>query len=320
LILDLFAGPGGWDLAARALGLDVLGLELDPATCQTRRAAGLATIEADVALADPATFGAVDGLLASPPCQTFSASGKRAGLADLDLVHETARAIAEARPALMRPPADPRSLLVTEPLRWAVALGPRWLAWEQVPAVEGFWRECAQHLRRLGYATWVGVLDAADYGVAQRRRRAVLLAHRDLRPRRPAPTHGPGLAPHLGAADVLGWPRDASYGFPRRNDRPDGHAYRVRDLFPTTEPGPTVTEKARSWTLHRASGPRPVMLAEAAALQGFPPEHPFTGSRTHRFLQVANAVPPPLAAAILAELTLRGEGSEPPDRAANAAA
>ena len=28
--VDLFAGPGGWDAAARALGLDGVGIELDP--------------------------------------------------------------------------------------------------------------------------------------------------------------------------------------------------------------------------------------------------------------------------------------------------
>ncbi len=30
-VVDLFAGPGGWDLAAREFGLDPIGLEIDDA-------------------------------------------------------------------------------------------------------------------------------------------------------------------------------------------------------------------------------------------------------------------------------------------------
>jgi hypothetical protein len=42
LLLDAFAGPGGWGHGARQLGLADVGLELEPAVCATRAAAGLA--------------------------------------------------------------------------------------------------------------------------------------------------------------------------------------------------------------------------------------------------------------------------------------
>lgn len=57
--LDLFAGPGGWDCGARDLGIDPLGIELDPTACATREAAGLRTLCGDVAQLDPASFADV---------------------------------------------------------------------------------------------------------------------------------------------------------------------------------------------------------------------------------------------------------------------
>ncbi|HEU4913077.1 MAG TPA: DNA cytosine methyltransferase, partial [Actinomycetes bacterium] len=46
-----------------------------------------------------------------------------------------------------------------------------------------------------------------------------------------------------------------------------------------------------------------VTVAEAGVLQGFPPDYPWTGSRTAQFQQVGNAIPPPLAEAVVRTLT-----------------
>ncbi|WP_397313158.1 DNA cytosine methyltransferase [Parafrankia sp. CH37] len=56
-----------------------MGVEWDRMACETRRAAGLPTIESDVEKLRPEDFSGITGLIASPPCQPFSAAGKECG-------------------------------------------------------------------------------------------------------------------------------------------------------------------------------------------------------------------------------------------------
>lgn len=171
MVLDLFAGPGGWDEGMRSIGIrDVVGLEWDAAACATRAAAGHATIRTDVAAYPVGPFvGRVRGLIASPPCQEFSTAGPKGG--------------AETE----------RGELVHEVLRWADALRPEWIACEQVPAVLPIWQHFAHTLRGWGYHAITAVVCAADYGLPQTRRRAVLVASR-RGVTLPLPTHAVSAA------------------------------------------------------------------------------------------------------------------------------
>lgn len=208
--LDLFAGPGGWDEGVRALGIAPLGVELHDDACATRNAAGHPTLQADVSTLDPLDVGDVDLLLASPPCPIFSAAGNGEGRAAIPELVELIRSGARA-------PAggdiDARTRLVLEPLRFALALTPRWVAFEQVPGALEVWEWCADALRVEGYSVWTGTLNAADYGVPQTRVRAVLLASRGDEALPPTPTHAQHgavtllgeLAPWVTMAEALGW-------------------------------------------------------------------------------------------------------------------
>lgn len=193
--IDLFAGAGGWDLAAAEMGLDVLGIELDKDACDTRAAAGLRTHKGDIAALDPADFapqsGRLQGLIASPPCQAFSTAGKRLGETDKPLVFDCINSYAETGEWRAGDVewADERSALVLEPLRWARVLQPTWIALEQVPPVLEVWQWFANVWRHAGYHVWTGVLSAERYSVPQTRKRAILLAHRDRPVAPPAPTH-----------------------------------------------------------------------------------------------------------------------------------
>lgn len=263
-IVDLFAGPGGWDLGARAAGLpDPIGIEWDEGACATRRAAGLPTIRADVA-AYRIPSG-IEGLIASPPCTAFSMAGNGHGRAVLD---DLETAMANGDWSWGRDDHDPTVWLPLEAARWAEESKPEWIAMEQVPPAVRLWHALALVLRARGYRTWVGVLNAADYGVPQTRQRAVLMASRvGYVVAAPTATHSDGggdtlfdqVAPWVSMEDALGW-TNQMVGFPRRADQGasveiDGVAYRARDLSPTSGPAQTVTEKTRSW--HRlTSGTR----------------------------------------------------------------
>jgi DNA (cytosine-5)-methyltransferase 1 len=340
---DLFAGPGGWSQACKALGLREVGVELDTAACMTRANAGHATICGDVAAMSPSAFkGKVRGLIASPPCQGFSDAGKRNGRNDLETCKSVLDDLAagnDTRQVKAHLFADARSVLVVEPLRWALALWPEWIALEQVPAVLPIWEHMANHLRQAGYSVWTGVLNAADYGVPQTRRRAILIASRMHKVGEPQPTHarvpdqetlfGPGRAPWVSMAEALGWEHA-----PTVNTR-GNHAGGGSD-FSAKSPAWALTKTTRSWllqmgnqkraTVRAADQPAPTLAfghalksvnfldgngavgkqltaAQASVLQTFPPDYPWAGSRTKQFEQIGNAVPPRLAEAILKEAT-----------------
>lgn len=196
MILDLFAGPGGWSEGLRLLSRSDFGIECDAAACDTRYAAGHATWKADLRTVGPDVFRGyhVEGLIASPPCQSFSAAGKRAGL------------------------TDERGELVWLPMLWVTALRPEWVALEQVPEVLPIWRHTAQAIEKHGYRTWTGILNSAGYGVPQTRRRAILIAHLDRAVTPPEPTHaeepggeslfGGGRERWVTMAEALGWDGD----------------------------------------------------------------------------------------------------------------
>ena len=137
---------------------------------------------------------------------------------------------ADTRQATVPWLGDPRSLLVVEPLRWALALEPEWVALEQVPPALGLWQMIAEVLVARGWWAWSGVLEAERYGVPQTRERAFLLASRVGPVEPPQPTHQryvPGepqrhevtldgeLLPWVSMAEALGWDLGDRVGWQR---------------------------------------------------------------------------------------------------------
>lgn len=218
--LDLFAGAGGWDIAARHLGHDVERVEIWTPANATAALAGMTTVHEDVT-----TFHTTPGAylmhIASPSCKKYSAAGDGAGRRALDQVLHGVHEYRHGRPmswsAAVELVGDADAALTLEPLRIALEGEPTYITWEQVPAVMPIWDACADVLRERGYSVVTGILNAEQYGVPQTRRRAVLMARRDGQDTRlPVPTHSrfhvrdpkrldAGVKSWVSMAEALGW-------------------------------------------------------------------------------------------------------------------
>ena len=174
--LDIFSGAGGSSAGARAAGVEILAgidmcsLATETFTANFPEALALASRLEDVCLGNlRKEIGEIDILLASPECTDHTCAK---GGAPRD---EASRATA---------------MLVVD---YARALRPRWLVLENVIHMRPWSRysELKRSLRDLGYFLEEHVLDAADFGVAQRRRRLFLVGDR-VRPPTPNVRKRPG--------------------------------------------------------------------------------------------------------------------------------
>lgn len=208
-VLELFSGAGGATEGLLAAGLDVVRcVEWDRDADATAKAAGHPSVCGDVR--DPALYAdlpPIDLLWASPPCQAWSSAGKRLGAADerngwpwtldaIDRVRPT-WAIFENVAGMLhhtggcRCPHGP-------PEECAAAYFHRWI----LPRLR----------ERFAFVDF-RVLDAADYGVPQRRHRVFVVCG-PSEFRWPAPTHadpatlgglfGPRLKPWVTVREALG--------------------------------------------------------------------------------------------------------------------
>lgn len=328
MIVEGFHGPGGWAEGRHLLGLTAraVGMEWSAAACATAAAAGHTVIRCDVSQYPTAPFKKlITGKVDSPPCQAWSRAGKSLGLIDQPLVHQAVEDLAhgrDTRATLLAACKDPRSLLAAEPMRWHHDLRPKWIAMEEVPAVLALFQQYAQILRTWGYSVWTGVLNAADYGVGQTRKRAILIANRTRPVTAPDPTHsnnpdedlfGGLLPPWRTMADILGWgytrrpaPTVTGGGTETGGAEPFGNGTRraMRAAMENPQhwgwkkPAPTLSGTVGHVGGRQAEGHLNLEPEEGALLQSFRRDYPFQGNKGQRSLQIGNAIPPLLAAHI----------------------
>lgn len=326
-VLEGFAGPGGFSEAARMLRLgDTVGIEINADACATAAAAGHPRVQSDIRALNPDDHTAVRGGAFGPPCPTYSDAGLQSGRSDYALVLAGSSMLGDSINAVIGSPQedaytatyeqveDERSGLVLEALRFALRLpAVKWLVFEQVPAVERIWWDFAAELACAGWESCtVLALRADDFGAPTRRTRVFLLAARDHAPSlvglpfRGGWRTGRFIEPHTIApnlltpfplttmAAALGWPAGVRVNTRGERKTPGGNE------FSADAPAPSLTGKARSWYRTDLGKPDGYLEAcQAGLLQGFPADYPWAGSRSSRFQQAADSVPPLMGAAVL---------------------
>lgn len=207
--IELFAGAGGLALGVAQAGFrHALLVEYDADACATlRQNAELlgchesAILETDSRQVDYSAYGPCDLVVGGPPCQPFSLGGKHSGPKDRrDMFPEAIRAVRELRPkaflfenvkGLLRKPFAPYLRYIILQLRFPSLVRDEHEDWNA---------HCERLDRALGgevredrqYAVSVRLLNAADFGVPQRRERVFIVGLRQdlgLQWSFPRPTH-----------------------------------------------------------------------------------------------------------------------------------
>lgn len=182
--IDLFAGGGGLSLGLKNAGFLVsAAVEIDSvaATTYERNHPGTVLFSKDIRdvtgaeLKATSPTGRIDLIAACPPCQSFSS-----------LTSKYSK-------------KDSRDELINEFSRIVKELMPRTLMMENVPGLarkgKHLFDPVIEHFKSIGYKIDYRVLEVADYGVPQRRKRLVVLGALDTEIRIPTPTHSEFPAP-----------------------------------------------------------------------------------------------------------------------------
>jgi DNA (cytosine-5)-methyltransferase 1 len=313
--LSLFSGGGGLDLGLAFAGFDVnFASDIEQPHCDTisHNFPHCLTLASDIKdltgdLVRKKTGQESFELIAGgPPCQAFSILGNRGSF------------------------DDPRGQLVYQYVRLVQEIRPKAFVFENVPGlltVRGGndWKSLLAYFEHeTRYRIFHKVLNAADYGIPQMRRRVFVVGFvdRDVDFQFPEPTHQsengqltllsnvfkPWLPARFALEDVE--------GLPNHRIRPHGDRVRLRysqipvggrdrvdhtDRVHPDRPSGTVIVGSRAGGgrphIH-PSIPRHLSVREAARLQSFPDWYEFQSTETWQYRAVGNAVPPLLALAV----------------------
>lgn len=318
--IDLFAGCGGLTAGLKGAGYRVIAaVEIDKNARET------------YALNHPEVFLAGEDIRETCPAKVMQKFGLRKGELDLLAGCPPCQGFSRLRKRnRIRAARDDRNSLIDDFARFVRYIKPKHVMLENVPGLADHYRfgELVKQLETLKYHVHFEVLDVADFGVPQRRRRLILIASLKKPPRL-----APPLMKRQTVRDVIGdllepsWSGDPIHNFPEnrtlhvqaiiRAIPPDGGSRSdlpsklrlkcheatngFKDVYGRMawdNVSPTITGGCHNPSKGRFIHPeqhRTITLREAAILQGFPKDYKFNAShgKCSIALMIGNALPPP---------------------------
>ena len=296
---DLFCGIGGFHYAAASLGLRcVFACDTDKAACSQYEHNFGFRPEGDITQIQADQIPDHDILFAGFPCQPFSIIGQREGLADRrgTLFHDIVRVLRGKRP----------TAFVLENVK-------------QIASHNGgnTLRIILQALTAAGYDCDTRILNALDFGLPQKRERAIIVGFRG------------------GAPSGFAWPKgtkdfkplaEVLETDPDRRHFASGRIRRRRRARHTAAVSPSIWHENKggnisshpyscalragaSYNYLLVNGERRLTPREQLRLQGFPDQFDVIGNDSQIRKQTGNAVPVPMVRAVIKEvLKATGQG------------
>lgn len=337
--LSLFSGAGGLDIGFHDLGFEIVAsVEIESKFCDTlaiNSGEGKKFSSSKVNCIDIRDFsgdnlGQIDFIIGGPPCQTFSAAGRRA--------------------AGVLGTTDARGVLFREYVRLLEKLQPKGFLFENVYGIVGAqngeaWKEIQKSFSDVGYKLYFRILDAADYGVPQHRERLIIVGLKKGTFEFPRPTHGmdslnhePHYSAGLAVSGLELTEDERKVGITGRfgaliNEIPPGLNYsfftaemghpkpifawrsKFSDFMYKADPEmPVRTIKAQggqyTGPLHWDS--RYFAYSEFKRLQTFPDDYQISGVKQVAVQQIGNSVPPQLARMLALAIRIQVFGTQFP--------
>jgi len=339
--MSFFSGAFGLDLGLEEAGFEVIWaneIEKDFVDTIRRNRPNVNVCEADLTKLDPYEVmndlrlqaGELALMAGGPPCQSFSTAGRRLSMGDArgNLMLHYIRWINIFRPQCFI--LENVMGLMSAPIKHTphAQRGEDWVPTEEELPGSAL-RYVLSEIDRSGYKVNYRLVNTANYGVPQTRRRLVILGSRDGDlPDFPPSTHSSDPADGLPAWRTLrdalsglreGYPEYSGYSETRAKylrQVPAGGNWRSlpKELQPEAmggafnsgggkmgfyrrlswdKPSPTVTTAPhqKATDMCHPEQDRPLSVREYARIQQFPDSWVFCGGTSQKYKQIGNAVP-----------------------------
>lgn len=195
--ISLFSGAMGLDLGIEAAGFDIkVCVEMDHWAAETIRInTSIPVIERDINDVSSEDIlrisglkkGNIDLVVGGPPCQAFSTAGKQRGFSDIrgGCIIQFIRVVSDLKP----------KYFILENVRGILsaklnAVPEAYKEYDSIKMESGsVLKLVLNEFNKLGYSISYALLNAANYGVPEKRERVVMIGHLGDRVPIPAPTH-----------------------------------------------------------------------------------------------------------------------------------